>query len=301
MRDLRTLFPVIATVAGIATFSAMDAAMKGAAIIAGVYTATLLRSVFGVMITLPTWMCAGCRVAGKAALRVHIQRALVTSAMAPLFFYGLVRIPFAEAIALSFIAPLIALYFAAVILKETIRPEAVLASLMGIAGMAVIGAARFRGGDYSPDAAWGIAALLVSAVLYALNIVLQRKQALLASPTEIALAQNVIMSMVLALAAPWLFVWPETEALVQIWAGAALATIALLLLSWAYARAEAQSLVPIEYSAFLWAALFGWLRFGEDVGLATLLGAALIVMGCLIASRRPANAPANRPQKPPAP
>ena len=297
MQNTRSLLPIAATVAGIATFSAMDAAMKGAAIIAGVYTATLLRSVFGVVIMLTVWTFAGRRIAGRAALRVHIQRALVTSAMAPLFFYGLVRIPFAEAIALSFIAPLIALYFAAVILKETIRPDAILASVMGIAGVAVIGTARFGGGDYSPDAASGITALLVSAVLYALNIVLQRKQALLADPTEIALAQNVIMSMVLALAAPWLFTWPETEALVQIWLGAALATVALLLLSWAYARAEAQTLVPIEYTAFLWAALLGWLRFGEDVDATTFLGAALIVIGCLIASRRAVN----RPLTPPAP
>lgn len=295
MRDARNILPFVAAVAGIAVFSAMDAAMKGASIVAGVYTAVFLRSVFGVIITLPIWMCAGRRIAGRAALSVHIQRALVTSAMAPLFFYGLVRIPFAETIAISFIAPLIALYFAAVFLKETIRPEAVLASLMGIAGVMVIGAARFGGGDYSNDAVLGIAAILVSAVLYALNLVLQRKQALLADPAEIALAQNSFMSLTLSVAAPWLLIWPETGALAEIWLAAALATIALLLLSWAYARAEAQSLVPIEYTAFLWAALLGRLRFGEEIDITTLLGAALIVIGCLIVSRRSEAAPSNPP------
>ncbi len=295
MRDSQSLMPFAATVAGIAIFSAMDAAMKGAAIASGVYTATLLRSVFGVILTLPIWIIAGRHLAGRAALRVHIQRACVTSAMAPLFFFGLVRVPMAEAIALSFIAPLIALYFAAVLLEETIRPDTVLASLMGIAGVAVIGAARVGSGNYSPDAVWGIAAILASAVLYALNLVLQRKQALLASPTEIALAQNVFMSLILATAAPWLQVWPETAALTEIWVAAGLATVALLLLSWGYARAEAQSLMPIEYTAFLWAALLGWLRFGEELDLPTLLGAALIVIGCLIVSRRAVTPPSPPP------
>ncbi len=295
MRDTRNLLPIAATIAGIAVFSAMDVAMKGASIAAGVYTAVFLRSIFGVVIMLPVWSLAGHRYAGRAALKVHIQRALATSIMAPLFFYGLVRIPMAEGIALSFIAPLIALYFAAVFLKEAIRPNAVIASLMGIAGVCVIAAARFGEGQYSSDAVWGIAAILVSAVFYALNIVLQRKQALLADPTEVALSQNFFMALILSLAAPWLLIWPETAALAEIGFSAILATIALLLLSWAYARAEAQTLVPIEYTAFLWAALLGWMRFGEGLDLPTVLGAALIVIGCLIASRRPAIGRLNPP------
>ena len=61
-----------------------------------------------------------------------------------------------------------------------------------------------------------------------------------------------------------------------------------MLMSWAYARAEAQRLVPIEYTAFLWAALVGWFAFNEPVTPATLAGTALIVIGCLIATRQQA-------------
>ena len=62
------------------------------------------------------------------------------------------------------------------------------------------------------------------------------------------------------------------------------ATIALMLLAWAYARAETHILVPMEYSGFLWAALFGWLFFSEKLTLPTVLGGVLIVIGCLIAA-----------------
>ena len=68
-------------------------------------------------------------------------------------------------------------------------------------------------------------------------------------------------------------------------AAAALAIIALLLLSWAYARAEAQILIPVEYTAFIWAALFGWWFFAEAVTISTIVGTVLIVTGSLVAAR----------------
>ena len=40
--------------------------------------------------------------------------------MAMLFFWGLARVPLAQGVALAFVAPLIALYLAALILKEEI-------------------------------------------------------------------------------------------------------------------------------------------------------------------------------------
>ena len=45
-------------------------------------------------------------------------------------------------------------------------------------------------------------------------------------------------------------------------------------------------LVPMEYSAFVWAAAVGWLAFGERVSSATLVGVTLIVAACLVAARR---------------
>jgi len=57
------------------------------------------------------------------------------------------------------------------------------------------------------------------------------------------------------------------------------------LMSWAYARAEAQYLIPTEYSAFIWAIALGWFFFDEALAWTTLAGACLIVAGCLIAAR----------------
>ena len=57
------------------------------------------------------------------------------------------------------------------------------------------------------------------------------------------------------------------------------------LMIWAYARAEAQYLIPTEYSAFIWAIAFGWYFFDEVAGWTTVVGAGLIIAACLIAAR----------------
>ncbi len=278
---------IVAVMVGIALFSGMDAAIKGASLMVGVYSALLIRNLIGLALIAPIWLAGPRRWPASAVLRLHVLRSSVNAAMMLLFFVALVRLPIAEGIAISFIAPLIALFLAAVLLGETIRRRAVLASLLGLAGVAVIVADRLGTHTADRQTLIGIAAVLASAVLYAVNLVLQRKQAQLADPIEVTLFQNLVISALLALAAPWWVVVPSWPALGLIALGALLATSALALLAWGYARAETQVLVPIEYTAFLWAALLGWLFFGEPVSLATLAGTVLIVLGCWIGTREP--------------
>ena len=277
---------ILAVIAGLGAFSAMDAVMKSAALAVGVYTAVLLRNTMGTILMLPVWWARGAKMPSREGLRVHVVRAAITAIMAMLFFYGLVRMPIAEAIAVSFIAPLIALYFAALILGEKIRTQAILGSVLGLAGVGVIAAGQF-GEGYSTEAIKGMAAILTSAVFYALNLVIQRKQALLAGPIEIATVQNLFVALILLTVAPFFARMPDAAALRDTFAGAVLATLALLFLAWGYARAEAQVLLPIEYTGFLWGALFGWLLFGETITLTTVLGAIIIVVACTVATRQP--------------
>lgn len=280
------LMPLLAALLGVALFSVMDAAMKRASIAGGVYNALLFRSLIGAALMAPLWRLSGGRWPGRANLRVHMLRSAVVAGMAGLFFWGLVRVPMAEAIALSFFAPLIAIYLASLLLDEKVRPGAVLASLLGLAGVLVMAAGRLGQGTMDAETARGMAAVLGSAVLYAVNLVIQRRQAQVASPQEIALFQNLCAGAIFALAAPWFAAIPEPDVLADIALSAVLAAGALMLLAWAYARAEAQVLVATEYSAFIWAALMGWWWFGESLTWPVAAGAGLIVAACWLAARR---------------
>lgn len=268
---------------GIATYAGMDVVMKGLSLELGAYNAMLWRSflsvIFAGMLYLwhrPLWPIV-------KVIRLHIWRGFVISIMAFLFFWGLKFLPVAEAVGLSFIAPLLALYLAAVILGEHIGSRAIAASLIGLFGAMVIIAGRLNG-DYDEEMGKGIVAILISATLYAYNIILQRQQSLVAGPVEIAFFQNCTVVILFGSLSPVFGKLPEITLLPNIVAAAGLGLVSLLMMSWAYARAPAKTLIPVEYSAFVWAALFGWLVFGEAVTVATILGTALIVTGCLVAA-----------------
>lgn len=278
--------PYLATIAGIALFSAMDAVMKSAALAVGAYSAYFLRCLVGFAMIAPFWWVRTRSFPERSVLRIHLIRGVVVAFMGWTFFFSLTRLPLAEAIALSFIAPLIALYLAAVLLGEKIERKAIIAALLGLAGVIVIIGGRIGRERMTEEATVGLVALLLSAVLYAWNLVLQRQQALVARPSEVSTFQNGIVALTLLAGTPFLLEMPDQAAWIDITAGAALAVGAALFLSWAYARAEAQALVPIEYTGFLWAAFFGWVAFGERVTVSTVMGAFLIVIGCWIATRK---------------
>jgi S-adenosylmethionine uptake transporter len=269
---------------GVALFSVMDAAMKGLSLAIGLYNALLWRAVAGSLLGLTLMLLTRQRWPDRAVLRLHLLRGSVVAVMAALFFWALMRMPLAEAIALSFIAPLIALYLAALLLGETVGRQAIGASLLGLVGVGVILSGKLQG-RYDADALLGAGAVLASAVLFAWNLILQRQQAQRASPIEVAFFQHIVMLGVFVLGAPAWAVLPDRSAISLVLLAAGLAFTSLAALAWAYARAEAQRLIPVEYSAFLWAALMGWLVFGERLTLTTVGGALLIVAGCLIAAR----------------
>jgi len=278
--------PVIAAIVGIGFFSGMDAIMKGASIAIGAYSAFFLRSMIGFAMIFPYWLVRERNWPKRAVLKVHLVRGVVVAFMGWSFFFSLIYLPLAEAIALSFISPLIALYLAAVLLGEQINRRAIIAAVLGLVGVTIIVGGKIGQEDLSDDAVVGLVALLVSAVLYAWNLVLQRQQALIASPSEISTFLNGSIALIMLAGAPFLLVIPEGEVWLALTASAAMAVAAALCLSWGYARAEAQVLVPIEYTALLWAIALGWWIFGEQVTLATLAGALMIVVGCLIATTR---------------
>jgi S-adenosylmethionine uptake transporter len=280
-----SLGPVLVCALAIFLLSVMDAVMKTLVLAIGVYSTVLWRCALATGVAGAAWAVASRRWPDRQAMKLHFLRAVTVGCVLILFFWGLARMPLAEAIALSFIAPLIALFMAALMLGERIRKAAIWASVGGMTGVAIIMAGQLGQSTYDDGALPGTAAVLASTVFYAYNLILARQQALVAKPIEISFFQNLALTVILGLAGPWLAV----AAPVALWPGIALATAlslsGILLMSWAYARAEAQRLIPMEYTAFVWAILLGWFMFDEAVGWTTLAGGALIIVGCLIAAR----------------
>jgi S-adenosylmethionine uptake transporter len=275
---------------GIALFSLMDAVMKGLVLAIGAYATMLWRSFASVGLSGAMYLPGRTRWPERPVLRLHVARGVLSTIMGLLFFWGIGRVPLAQAVALAFIAPLIALYLASIWLHEKVGPRTIGGSLIAFLGVLVIFLGQARA-DLGPQALLGSLAILLSAVCYAVNIILMRRQSLAAKPLEIAFFQSLTVVSALLLALPLVgTAVPDASHWPWLILAAVLSTFSGLLLSWAYARAEASYLAATEYTAFLWAALFGWLFFAEPLSPYTLAGAALIVAGCLLAARKPQDA-----------
>ncbi len=275
-----------AALAAVAILSVMDAVMKHLVLAIGIVAVSLWRSLTNLGFASALYLPRRLPWPGRAILKLHVLRSVVVMVMALLFFWGIGRIPLAQGIALTFIAPLIALLLAAIFLDESIGRRSVLGSLIAFGGVIVIVFGQARA-ELGAGVLLGTAAVIGSALCYAVNIVLMRRQAVVARPLEINFFQSLVIAIlwgaVIFLVGPP--AWPAGQ-----WhwivIASMMSTAGGLLFSWAYARAEASYLAVTEYSAFLWAAALGWLVFREPVSLYALSGAALIVGGCLIAARR---------------
>ena len=275
-----------AALAAVAILSIMDAVMKGLVLAIGIFAVSVWRSITNLLLTSALYLPGRQSRPKPSTLRIHVARGIVVTVMAGLFFWGIGRVPLAQAIALTFIAPLISLILASVFLHEAIGRRSIAGSLVAFAGVIVIvfGQARAAAG---PEVLLGSAAIVASALCYAVNIVMMRHQALAARPIEINFYQSLTVAVLWFAAIPFFELpdWPEAQ-----WhwvlAASLMSTGGGLIFSWAYARAEASYLSVTEYSGFLWAAALGWLIFHEPVSLYTLGGAVMIVGGCLVAASK---------------
>jgi S-adenosylmethionine uptake transporter len=278
--------PIALALAGVFLFSVMDAVMKAQALAMGTFSAMFWRNAMGALFAATLYLPFQPTKPSKAAFKLHLGRSALTAVMMYLFFFGLTRIPLAQAIGLTFIAPIIALFLAAPFLGERIGPNVKLAALLGFVGVMVVVGGDLLSINASTDLL-GVTAVVAFSIMYAINLILQRKLALIAKPKEITFYQNTFVLLLMIPFAPLLLLMPANE--LQ-WGGAIVAGLvaigSLILISTAYRRAEAQQLITTEYTAFIWAALFGWWIFGETVSPQTLVGTGLIMLGCIVSARK---------------
>src|SRR5688572_28342061 len=116
-------------VLGIATFAGMDAVMKSLVLAIGAIATMFWRNLTGMFLSGTLYLPKRRAWPERSTMRIHIVRGVLSPGMGFLFFWGIGRAPLAQAVALAFIAPLIALYLASIMLHERIGTRTVGASL----------------------------------------------------------------------------------------------------------------------------------------------------------------------------
>lgn len=242
------------------------------------------RYVMGIGFAYLVWRHAGRPALTADIWRAHALRGLAVACSGFSFFWALGVLPFVEVFTIAFLAPLMVPFLARWLLGEAVRVRSVLAALGGFVGVLVAVWAP------SPDMAgsrhlMGVAAAFVSALSYALSVVLMRQRAAKDGAAVLGLTGTVIPALVLGAPALWLAPVPAPADWPWFAAMGLLATAGIFALSKAYARAQAQVLAPIDYTALIWAAVIGFAVFGEQPRAQVWAGAAIIIAACVWSSR----------------
>jgi drug/metabolite transporter (DMT)-like permease len=281
----RPAMPFMVATAAILLFTTMDAIVKALPHSIPTIELVAMRYAFGIpLVLLAMWrMRAGWPTLSSWA--ANTPRGVLNVASILLFFTAPRRLPLAEALTLSYLAPLMLTLMARFVLGERLSRSALSAVLLGLCGVGVIAWGSIAGQVALSGDMIGIGAALGSAVTYATNNLMLRTQAQRDSATWIVLIQHVVPSAIAlpvaavswqAPPAPIWFVFPLL---------AMLGVGAQFLLTWAYRRALAGMLASVDYFAFPYAALLGFVFFDEVPsgavwsGAALILGASLIVTG----------------------
>jgi len=272
--------------AGIGTLCLMDVMVKHLAATVEVPVITLARYTTGTILAAGVWALQGRPRLARAQWPAHLLRGALIAAMAFCFYWSLTRLGLAEAITLSFIAPLLVPPLAALFLKEPMRPRALAAGALGFVGVLVTaqGAPSFDG-----DRLLALAAVLFAAIAYAASAVLLRARAASDGATLITL-MGALVPMLLLSPIALTAATPDLPTLGWFVLMGLVGNIGMQFLTRAYARIEAQILAVMEFTALPWAALFGWVFFSEPVRMQVWAGAAIILAACCWAGqeRRPA-------------
>ncbi|MBX9746003.1 MAG: DMT family transporter [Hyphomonadaceae bacterium] len=279
----RTWPPALVLTLAIIAGASMDAAIKFLAQTNHVLVVAFGRYVVGAFFSFAIYMRAGRPPISAEMWRAHGLRGVVVAATGVTFFWALSVLPLAEAVTLSFIYPLLAPFVAVVLLRERVRVTSVICAGIGFAGV-IVAMQGAPSEAESPQHDLGVIAVLVSAFLFSIAMVLLRERAQKDGAPIVGLMTSfvpgvIIFAPTIAFATPPVFeTWPVFLLM------GALAAVFMYLMARAYARAEAQQLAPIHYTELIWATAIGFLIFQEVPRVQIYMGAALIVAACLWAA-----------------
>jgi drug/metabolite transporter (DMT)-like permease len=168
---------VLLAVAAEGLLTLMDALIKQLSPRYPTFEIAFLRYAFGMVGAgvYALWMRPGWPT--REAATYNGLRAVLIVVTATSFFFALGRLPLADAIAMSFISPALTALLGAVLLGERLDWRIVLALTAGLLGMLLIVGGKLGGAGIGEEAIIGAAAVLVSAVGYALNLIMLRHRA----------------------------------------------------------------------------------------------------------------------------
>ena len=239
------------------------------------------RNVFAVVVLSPLLIRYKPRQWVTHHWRGHLIRA--ASGLGALYslFWAIPRLNLAEALLLNQTASIFIPFFAWIALRERVSARTGIALAIGFCGILLVlkpGAGVFT---------WVALVGLASGVMSAISMVTIRSMAGIEPSTRVVMYFSVLATLFSSVPLLWAWQTPNALEWTAMAAIGALAGIDQLLMTRGYMSAPAAQVGPFTFSSVLFAALFGWLLWGESIDTLSIYGGILVMFaGILVVVRR---------------
>lgn len=215
------------------------------------------------------------RSGGMAAIRTrrptaHVLRSTFALVAMVASFLAFTRMPLADVIAISFSAPLFVTGLSVLLLGERVGVRRWSAVLVGFLGVLIM----VRPGGETGWPAWSA---LLTALCIAGSAIVIRTMSNTERSVTIVFYNTLTIAGVGAMTLPFAWVAPTASDWPALVALGVCGGIGQLCLTESYRSAPVSAVAPFNYSAILWATLFGFAIWGDVPDLSLVAGAALVI------------------------
>lgn len=272
------------------SFAALTSVIREMSSSMHTFELVFFRSLFGLLFMLPWFWRAGIGALKTERMKLHGFRSVIGLSAMLFWFSAIALMPIAEAMALSFTAPLFATIGAALFLGETVRARRWAATLIGFIGTLII--VRPSGIEIG----WASTLVLAASACMSMAALSVKSLSRTDSPNTIVLFMGLLMTPMSLI--PALFVWSAPQPSDYLWflAMGLFATIGQVSMARSFASADISAVLPFDFSRLIFAAILGYVFFAEIPDLWTWVGAAIIFLATLYTAHR--ESPAARPFRP---
>lgn len=260
-------------------FASMAGLIKHLAVAMPTEMTVFFRNFFGLLALAPLLLFGGVSLKTDHP-RWHISRALFGLTAMYCFFYALGELPLGDAVLLNYTAPVFTPLIALLWLHERVPVNVRWAIAVGFVGVVLI---LKPGHDlFTPAMLVGLASGLLAA--FAMTSI--RRMAHTEPALRIVFYFAVAATGVSAI--PLLWAWKNLAwlDLIPLAGIGVFASIGQLFLTKAYTLAPAARVGALTYATVVFAALLGWIFWGEMLDVFSIAGALLVVIGGALAMRR---------------
>lgn len=210
----------------------------------------------------------------------HVARGLCSAVELLAFYFAISLIPLPTAMSIVSASPIFGTLLGIIVLRERLKLGGWIAIMAGFLGVLLVVQPEEGGGNLT-----GTAAVLTSVALWSTAQLLARRLSATESNDTILFYYAVVGTLLLGAALPFFWVTPSVLQWAALAAVGALGCLGQYLLVLAFRFAPLSIVSPFEYSALIWASLYGWVFWGDVLGWLALTGVAIIVAACLYISR----------------